>query len=144
DGTAVPGAFGAGTAAPVLFETFARLKAALDPLPPPPPATLIAANPALPPPLRRFRGRDGALAEDPLAPAVAFPPDGAEVETADGGLLVRVRNGVAPFTWMADGRPFAVATREREAWLEDAGPGFLTVSVIDAEGRSARVRVILR
>ncbi|MCC6306191.1 MAG: penicillin-binding protein 1C, partial [Rhodobacteraceae bacterium] len=42
DGTAVPGAFGAGTAAPVLFETFARLKAALDPLPPPPPATLIA------------------------------------------------------------------------------------------------------
>jgi penicillin-binding protein 1C len=144
DGTAVPGAFGAGLAAPILFEAFARLKPALDPLPPPPPATLIAANPALPPPLRRFRGRDGALSADPEAPAVAFPPDGAEVETAGGPLVVRVRNGVAPFTWLADGRPFAVATREREALLEDAGPGFLTLSVIDAEGRAARVQVVLR
>src|SRR5690606_37874782 len=47
DGTPVPGAFGGGLAAPVLFEAFARLKPGLDPLPPPPPGTVIASNAGL-------------------------------------------------------------------------------------------------
>ncbi len=144
DGTPVPGAFGGGLAAPILFEVFARLKPALAPLGPPPPGVLMAGNAGLPAPLRRFRGRDGAMAPDPEAPVVAFPPDGAEVDSGGGALVVRVRDGTAPFTWLADGRPFAVATSEREALLEDPGPGHLTLSVIDAEGRAARVAVILR
>ncbi len=37
DGASVPGAFGGELAAPILFDTFARLKPLLDPLPPPPP-----------------------------------------------------------------------------------------------------------
>ena len=36
DGTPVPGAFGAETAAPTLFQAFSRLKRQLDPQPPPP------------------------------------------------------------------------------------------------------------
>ncbi|NJM82192.1 MAG: penicillin-binding protein 1C, partial [Tabrizicola sp.] len=78
------------------------------------------------------------------APAVAFPPDGAEVELLPAGLLVRVRGGTAPFTWMADGVPLIVADREREAMLTLPGAGFVTLSVIDAEGRSARAKVRVR
>jgi penicillin-binding protein 1C len=48
DGTPVPGAFGGALAAPVLFEVFARLKPALDPLPPPPAAALTVTNARLP------------------------------------------------------------------------------------------------
>ncbi|WP_309666554.1 penicillin-binding protein 1C [Tabrizicola sp.] len=141
DGTPVPGAFGADVAAPVLFQAFNRLKPALDPQPPAPAATLLVSNAELPLPLQRFRSRSAAfeVAED--APAVAFPPDGAEVELLATGLLVRVRGGTAPFTWMADGVPLVVAMREREAMLTLPGVGFVTLSVIDAEGRSARAKV---
>ncbi|MFA7434713.1 MAG: penicillin-binding protein 1C, partial [Gemmobacter sp.] len=141
DGTPVPGVFGADLAAPVLFQSFARIKPALDPLPPPPAATLLLGNAQLPQPLRRFRLRGAVAAPD--APAVAFPPDGAEVALEDGALMLRVRDGVPPFTWLADGRPVAVGERRREVLLDAPGPGFVTFSVIDAEGRAARAAVRL-
>jgi len=141
DGTPVPGAFGADTAAPVLFKAFNRLKPKLDPQPPAPAATLLVSNVQLPQPLQRFRSRTAAFEAAADAPAVAFPPDGAEVELLPAGLMVRVRGGVAPFTWMVDGQPLMVATRDRESLLALPGSGFVTVSVIDATGRSARARV---
>lgn len=140
DGSPVPGAFGGELAAPVLFQAFNRLKPQLDPLPPPPPATLLVSNAQLPAPLQRFRPRTAAFqAAD--APSVAFPPDGAQVELVDGALLVRVGGGKAPFTWLADGRPVAVATRARDTLLDLPGAGFVTLSVIDASGQSARTQV---
>jgi penicillin-binding protein 1C len=140
DGTPVPGAFGGQLAAPVLFQAFNRLKPQLDPLPPPPPATLLVSNAQLPAPLQRFRPRTAAfLAAD--APSVTFPPDGAQVELVDGALLVRVGGGVAPFTWLADGLPVAVSTRSRDTVLDLPGAGFVTLSVIDATGQSARTQV---
>ncbi|MCE2737436.1 MAG: penicillin-binding protein 1C [Rhodobacter sp.] len=140
DGSPVPGAFGGELAAPVLFHAFNRLKPQLDPLPPPPPATLLVSNAQLPAPLQRFRPRTAAFqAAD--APSVAFPPDGAQVELVDGALLVRVGGGKAPFTWLADGRPVAVATRARDTLLDLPGAGFVTLSVIDATGQSARTQV---
>ncbi len=143
DGTPVPGAFGGDLAAPVLFQAFNRLKPALDAPPPPPPATLLVSNAQLPQPLQRFRSRGAAfVAAD--APAVAFPPDGAEVELLPGGLMVRVRGGAAPFTWLADGVPLAVAQRGREAMLTLPGAGFVILSVIDATGQSARAAVRVR
>lgn len=144
DGTPVPGAFGAELAAPVLFQAFSRLKPALAPQPPPPPGTLLLSNAALPRPLQQFRPRGAAFAAAPGAPAIAFPPDGAEVEMLPGGLLVRVQGGTAPFTWLADGAPVALAARGRETMLARLGKGFVTLSVIDAEGRSARARLRLR
>jgi penicillin-binding protein 1C len=141
DGTPVPGAFGADVAAPVLFQAFNRLKRRLDPQPPAPAATLLVSNAELPQPLQRFRSRSAAFEADADAPAVAFPPDGAEVELLPAGLLVRVRGGTAPFTWLADGVPVIVALEEREAMLALPGAGFVTLSVIDAEGRSARAKV---
>ncbi|MDN5788293.1 penicillin-binding transpeptidase domain-containing protein, partial [Pseudorhodobacter sp.] len=143
DGTPVPGAFGGELAAPILFQAFGRLTRKLAPLAPPPPATLMVANAALPQPLRQFRSRQAAFqVVDP--PAVAFPPDGAEVELMPEGLLLRVRGGVGPFTWLADGRPVAVAQRGRDAVVRLPGPGFVVLSVIDGKGQSARVQVRLR
>ena len=144
DGTPVPGAFGADVAAPILFQAFDRLKPALDPQPVPPPATLLVANAQLPAPLQRFRARGAAFAAAADAPEVAFPPEGAEVELLPEGLLVRVRGGTAPFTWLADGVPLRVALNDREAMLSLAGTGFVTLSVIDALGQSARATIRAR
>jgi penicillin-binding protein 1C len=144
DGTPVPGAFGADLAAPVLFEAFARLKPALEPQPPPPPDTLMLANAQLPQPLRHFRSRDAAFAVDASAPEVAFPPDGAEVELLPEGLMVQVSGGTAPFTWLANGAPILSAQQDTTAMLPALGRGFITLSVIDAQGRSARTHVRLR
>jgi penicillin-binding protein 1C len=144
DGTPVPGAFGADVAAPVLFQAFNRLKGKLDPQPPAPAATLLVSNAELPQPLQRFRSRSAAFEAEPDAPAVAFPPDGAEVELLPAGLKVRVTGGTAPFTWLADGVPVLVGLDAREAMLALPGAGFVTLSVIDAEGRSDRVKVQVR
>lgn len=141
DGTPVPGAFGADVAAPVLFQAFNRLKRRLDPQPAAPAATLLVSNAELPQPLQRFRSRSAAFQAAADAPAVAFPPDGAEVELLPAGLKVRVSGGTAPFTWLADGVPVVMALDARETMLTLPGAGFVTLSVIDAEGRSARAKV---
>jgi penicillin-binding protein 1C len=143
DGTPVPGAFGADIAAPLLFRAFGALKPELDPLPPPPPATLLVATGQLPQPLQRFRPRNAVFAAAPDAPEVAFPRDGTEVELLPEGLMLRVRGGTAPFTWLLDGAPVAIALDARETLIAPPGAGFVTLSVIDATGRSSRARVRL-
>jgi penicillin-binding protein 1C len=144
DGTPVPGAFGADVAAPVLFQAFNRLKGKLDPQPPAPASTLLVANAELPLPLQRFKSRSAVFEAAADAPAVAFPPDGAEVELLAAGLKVKVAGGTAPFTWLADGVPVVVGSDAREAMLAMPGAGFVTLSVIDAKGRSDRVQVQVR
>jgi penicillin-binding protein 1C len=144
DGTPVPGAFGADLAAPVLFQAFARVKPALDPQPPAPASVLLVATAQLPQPLRQFRSRLAAFEVTAAAPRVAFPPDGAEVDLLPEGLLVRVSGGTAPFTWLADGRPVALALEQPETMIAPPGRGFVTLSVVDAAGLSARVTVRLR
>lgn len=133
DGTAVPGAFGGGLAAPVLFAAFERL-GPVTPLGPPPPATLVVANAQLPGALRRLGG------EASPGPVLAFPPEGARVEGA--ALVARVSDGVPPFTWLSDGVPVGT-TQAREMAL-DPGVGFSEVVVVDASGRSARASFELR
>ena len=139
DGTPVPGAFGGDLAAPVLFHAFQRLKPVADPLPPPPPETLILPTASLPQPLQRFGSRNAAPPPD--APRLAFPPDGARLPLNGQPLTVKLRDGVAPFTWLADGAPLVTGTHRREAALEGWGAGFVTLSVIDAACRADRVRV---
>lgn len=143
DGTPVPGVFGAELAAPVLFEAFARLKPELAPLGPPPPETLIARHDALPAPLREFRPRESVFVSRD-APELAFPPDGAIIDTMGAPLVARVNAGRAPFTWLANGVPIAIGSVGREAELTLTGPGFVTLSVIDGAGRSARARIRLQ
>ncbi|MFO8149227.1 MAG: penicillin-binding protein 1C [Trueperaceae bacterium] len=141
DGAPVPGLSGAEAAAPILFEAFARLGDEPVALPPAPPGTLIASNAELPAPLRQFGKR---LVQVDDAPRLTFPPDGAALAPLAGGILARVERGRAPFTWFADGVPVAVASYEREARLALEGPGFVALSVVDAEGRAARVAFELR
>lgn len=142
DGTPVPGAFGADLAAPVLFEAFSRVKPALDPLPPPPPGALMLSTAALPAPLRAFRPRAAAFAAAEK-PELAFPPDGALVDTQGAPLTVKISGGRPPFTLLANGAPVVVATRSRAPEL-DLPPGHIMLSVIDAGGQAARATVELR
>jgi len=141
DGTPVPGAFGGDLAAPILFEVFQRLKPVPDPLPPPPPETLIVSTAELPQPLRRFAGRGAVFAPAPDAPKLIFPPAGARLPVGIGALPVKLRDGTPPFTWIANGIPVLTGTRRREAMLEGLTRGYSTLSVIDAEGRADRVTV---
>lgn len=143
DGTPVPGAFGASVAAPLLYNVFGRISADPTPLPSPPDAALILTNAELPQPLQRFRAKSQTHAKPASAPMVAFPPTGAELETSDV-VVVKVRDGVPPFTWMANGLPVLVGERRRQAVLPAPGPGYLSLSVIDATGASARTDVLLR
>lgn len=141
DGAPMPGAYGVAVAAPLLFEAFARLGPRPVALPPAPPGTLIATHAELPAPLRQFGTR---LAQADDAPRLTFPPEGAALVPLADGILARVERGRAPFTWFADGAPVVRASFEREARLELEGPGFVTLSVVDAEGRASRVRFELR
>lgn len=140
DGTPVPGAFGAEIAAPVLFQAFGRLT--LEPQPAAPAATLLVANAQLPRPLQQFRPRGAVFVA--AGPKLSFPPDGAEVDLLPEGLLVRVEGGTAPYTWLANGAPVATGIRDAALMLDHLGAGFVTLSVIDAAGQSARATVRLR
>ena len=141
DGTPVPGAFGAGLAGPVLFSSFARIAPRTEPLPPPPPAALLVENARLPQPLQRFRSGGTATAD---GPEIAFPPSGAEIALDGGPLLARIRGGLAPFTWLADGVPVAVGTQAREVHLAVQAGGPVTLSVIDAAGQASRVQIAVQ
>lgn len=144
DGTPVPGAFGGGLAAPVLFTAFARLKPRPEPMGPPPAATLTVSNAELPLPLRHFRPRGAVFAQAAGGPQLAFPPDGAEMDLAGMGLVVKLRDGAPPFTVLANGAPLITGLREREVTLPAPGPGFVTLSVVDAQGRAAAASLRLR
>ena len=87
---------------------------------------------------------EAAFAPPADAPAVDFPPDGAEIEALPEGLLLRVRGGRAPFTWLVDGAPAGLASPPPEALGPAPGPGFVTLAVIDALGRSAAVATVSR
>jgi penicillin-binding protein 1C len=141
DGAPVPGMYGVEVAAPVLFETFARLGQRPAPLSPAPPGTLIASNAALPAHLRQFGAR---LVERDDAPRVAFPPDGAALVAMAGGVVARVERGTAPFSWFANDAPLLLGSFEREALISLDGPGFVTLAVVDARGRAAQVAFEVR
>ncbi|WP_323768116.1 penicillin-binding protein 1C [Antarctobacter sp.] len=139
DGTPVPGAFGGALAAPLLFEVLGRAEARLEPLAPPPPETLLVSRAQLPEPLQRFGPR-----EDVPALQLTFPPDGALLAATGGGVPVKLRGGRPPYTLLADGAVLATGLRRPEFLAPVLGPGFTTLSVIDAQGASGRVSIELR
>ncbi|WHZ35068.1 penicillin-binding protein 1C [Sagittula sp. MA-2] len=139
DGTPVPGAFGADLAAPVLFEALGRASARPVPLPAPPPETLMISNAQLPANLQRF----GPRAET-TALQVTFPPDGATLAVSPSGVPLKLRGGTPPYTVLADGAVLATGLRRPELLAPISGPGFTTLSVIDARGQSGRTTIELR
>ena len=148
DGAAIAGATGFRAAAPILFDAFARLGRPLAPLAGPPAGALAASGADLPLPLREVRVRRGEGARDGLA--IDFPPDGAvlDVETAGaqriGGVVVRVSRGRPPFYLFSNDHLIGRTVHRRQfRWVPD-GSGFVTLSVLDSSGRSARVQVEIR
>src|SRR5262245_17705579 len=82
DGAPVAGLVGRISAAPILFDAFARMGQGYQPLPPAPKGAIVATTAKLPPPLQRFA--PGENAGEAMAPKVhiVFPPNGASLELA--------------------------------------------------------------
>jgi len=122
DATPLPGATGRGVAVPVLSQVFSML----------PPA------PRAEPP----RFMMAAAAADPGLRLLFPPPDA--VLSGDGPITLRAMGGRRPLTFLVDGAPIAAEAARRQAGWLPPGPGFYTVTVLDADGSSARAPVRVR
>lgn len=152
DNGAVPGSTGGGTAAPILFEAFAR--SGLKPVPfrKAPSGTSVIARADLPQGLKRFvpKGRGLVPVRGFMAPPeIVYPPQGARVALADmegdgfAPLILKLQGGKAPFRWIVNGKPMEDPLRRRSAsWIPD-GRGFSTFTVIDAAGKAASVDIFI-
>jgi penicillin-binding protein 1C len=152
DAGAVPGLSGYVSAAPILFEGFAKSGLAAVPLPRAPAGTYRPRRDQLPVTLKRFAlTGDGLVSAAPTEPAprIVFPPDGARVElgtvkgTRSMPLVLKLQGGRAPFRWLANGKPLTELARRRTATWAPDGVGFSTLTVIDAAGRAASVKVFV-
>jgi len=151
DGASTPGLMGRLSAAPILFDAFARIAERPVPFRPAPSGVVTATGTSLPPPLKRFRGAtDEAIAKGPfLDPPVliSFPPDRAELDIAEREaepLIIKAEGGALPLTWLVDGAPVTSDPLRREVEWQPDGRGFAKLTVIDAKGRADRVTVRLR
>ncbi|MBY4590586.1 penicillin-binding protein 1C [Rhizobium redzepovicii] len=151
DNSAVPGLTGYGTAAPILFEGFAKSGIATTPLPRPPAGAVRIAQSELPISQRRFAlNASGLLVASgrEAAPQIVYPPEGAHIDLGAGAgdlspLMLKLQGGRAPFRWLANGKPLPDLSRRRtQQWLPDGG-GYSKLTVIDSAGRAASVGVFI-
>ncbi|MGH6789934.1 MAG: penicillin-binding protein 1C [Pseudolabrys sp.] len=144
DGAPVPGLVGRASAAPILFDAFARTGELPVPLSRAPKGAIFAATNKLPPPLQRFRA-DGAPGEVAEAPRIMFPPNGARLELADADsdnpVAVKISGGVAPLTMLVNGVPLPAENGRHTIFFRPDGPGFIRLTVMDARGAADSVMV---
>lgn len=146
DGNPVPGLIGRHTAAPILFDAFARSGRTAAPLPKPPKGVMFATNAKLPPPLQKF-SPTGAPGQAVEPPRIMFPPDGARLELAAGApdpVALKIAGGRAPLTVMVNGVPLAPPGTRRTLFFKPDGPGFVRLTVMDARGAADSVTVRLQ
>ena len=120
DATALPGATGRALAVPILAQVFSILPAAPRALPP-----RIAMAPQV--------VREPGL-------RLLFPPPDA-VLSGDGPVTLRAMGGRRPLTFLIDGAPVPTELARRQTGWQPPSPGFYTVTVLDADGLSARAPV---
>jgi penicillin-binding protein 1C len=136
DGSPSPGHFGVATAAPILYDLFATL--GVKPLRGLP-DTGVAQR--LPPALASLAPR-GSLATGQVR--VIYPVDGSTLVHRPGvPVPLDARGGRAPYTWLAGGAPLGQTQPGQTLMWAPDGLGFHDLAVVDASGRSARVRVRL-
>jgi len=144
DGAPVPGLVGRASAAPILFDAFARSGHVPAPLAAAPKGVIFATNNRLPPPLQRF-SPDGASTALSEPPRIMFPPDGARLEMSGGdkpdSMPLKVTGGVAPLTVMVNGVPVPAPEGRRTLFFAPDGPGFVRLTVMDARGAADSVMV---
>ncbi|MBP2572276.1 penicillin-binding protein 1C [Agrobacterium tumefaciens] len=150
DNGAVPGVAGYATAAPILFEAFAKSGVAVTPMPAAPSGVARIAVSDLPANQRRFTTTaNGLLAASrrESAPRIVYPPEGARVELSGQSgispLVLKLQGGRAPFRWLANGLPLPDASHRRNSEWRPEGQGFSTLTVIDADGRASSVRIFV-
>jgi penicillin-binding protein 1C len=136
DGAPRAGATGRSEALPILFEAFDLLGVPAEERRRPEQAPVAPA-------LVRF---DGAERE---GLSILFPPAGAEVLVLDygpdaRGLSLSARGGRGPLVWYAEGARVATEPTSGRAIWRPTAPGFYDVTVVDADGQSANVRVRIR
>ena len=152
DNRSVPGLTGFGAAAPILFEAF--IKSGLKPvaLASAPAGALRLSASDLPTGLKRFVTAQSGLVpvgQFDTPPEIVYPPQNARIDlggsmtTVPAPLVVKLQGGRAPFRWLANGKPLDIRSRRRTgSWVPD-GRGFSTLTVVDADGRAASVRVFV-
>jgi len=143
DGAPVPGLVGRASAAPILFDAFARAASAPAPLAAAPKGVIFATTSRLPPPLQRFRpdGSIGAMSEPPR---IMFPPDGARLEISGlkaDAMPVKIAGGSGPLTVMVNGVPLPAPEGRRTLFFTPDGPGFVRLTVMDGRGAADSVMV---
>ena len=146
DGAPVPGLVGRASAAPILFDAFARVGLAPAALPRAPKGAIFAVSNKLPPPLQRFSVNGLSEAVEP--PRIMFPPDGARLEMVAGGsfdpVALKITGGCAPLTVMVNGVPLATQNSRGTLFFQPDGPGFVRLTVMDARGAADSVTVRLQ
>ena len=148
DGTPVPGLIGRVSAAPILFDAFARTGFTPAPLPPPPKGVLFSTTSKLPPPLRHF-SPDKAIGVVAAAPRIMFPPNGARLELSGpraepDPVALKLSGGRGALTVMVNGVPLPAPRRRHTVFFRPDGPGFVRLTVMDARGASDSVMVRLQ
>jgi len=146
DGSPVPGLVGRASAAPILFDAFARSGLTPTPLAPAPRGVLHSTTARLPPPLQRFSPAAAASARGE-PPRIMFPPNGARLELAGHrpeGLPLKIAGGRAPLTVMVNGVPLKGRETRRTVFFHPDGPGFVRLTVMDARGAADTVTVRLQ
>ncbi|MGH6803178.1 MAG: penicillin-binding protein 1C, partial [Methyloceanibacter sp.] len=150
DGAPVAGLVGRLSAAPILFDAFARLGQSLQPLKAAPKGALIANTAKLPPPLQRFASH--ATAGEAMAPKVhiVFPPNGASLELAGvegekpDPIAIKIAGGTPPLNVLLNGMPLPAKKSARTLFFAPDGPGFVRLTVTDATGAADSVVVRLQ
>jgi penicillin-binding protein 1C len=157
DGMPVPGLAGRVSAAPILFDAFARTGKTPVALPKAPRGTLIATSAQLPLPLRRFRPV-GELIRDNSAPVlhIQFPLDGSRLDLSSnsgatggssgdsksfGPMSLKVAGGTPPLTVMVNGTAVGQLDARRQRMVDTPGPGFVRLTVMDRTGAADTVVV---
>jgi penicillin-binding protein 1C len=151
DNGSVPGISGFKTAAPILFDAFARTGLKLTPFKPPSGVQRVDFK-DLPVVLQRFRPSSFASftqGAPELPPQIIYPPNGVRVELANGmsgkpmPLVLKIQDGRPPFRWLANGSLLPSKSRTRSAtWVPD-GEGYSTLTVVDAGGRANSISVYI-
>ncbi|MGI9399696.1 MAG: penicillin-binding protein 1C [Rhizobiaceae bacterium] len=153
DNGSIPGITGLATAAPLLFTAFQQSGLRSVSMPEAPAGTVRMARDELPASLKYFTGRGKSVrlvqdrANAPLA--IAFPPDGAELDVPHfskgqfQSVVVKLQGGKPPFRIMANGTPETKVNRRRNLEWQPDGMGVQRLTIIDADGETQSIEVTI-